>query len=105
MKKVYLFSIGYSIFGSLGLLCLFQWFCMAAFHERYLYPYLYPFCIIVGIISLFACISIFAINFNIIKNTNKILKTVLKEILIISVTFIPMLGIWNCILNIAGNLF
>ncbi len=57
-----IFGLIYGIFGSLGFFCLINLYTMAVFHERHLYPNLYPFCICFGFISLICCISVLAGN-------------------------------------------
>lgn len=68
------FGAFYGTFGALGFFCLINWYVMAAFHERHIYPNLYPFCIIFGIISLLSCIGALCGNIYYICNRNCIKK-------------------------------
>lgn len=68
--KKYLISLVYSVLGSLGLICLFNWYCMMVFNEANKYPYLYPACIIFGYISLLICIITLSINIEILIKSN-----------------------------------
>lgn len=106
MKKEYLVALVYSIFGSLGFYCIFSWYCITAFNEIGKYPYLYPFSIIMGLICIIVCIINLIINVMILKNNkNSIIITLLNEIVIVLITYIPFLILWEYFLNFIGHLF
>lgn len=106
MRKIWLISIGYSVFGSLGFISLLYWFSMAAFHERYRYPYLYPLCITAGMLAFLACIAIVFINISAIKKQNKpFIKTTRTEILIILLSFAPFCFMWSFAIESIGKMF
>lgn len=108
MKKInsnYICSALYGIFGSLGLHCLVFWYAMAVFNESHKYPYLTPFSISAGFVSLIICISAFVYNINcLIKEKNKF-KTIIKEILLTIILFIAFIYIWGYLIEFTGNLF
>lgn len=106
MKKEYLVALIYSIFGSLGFYCIFNWYCIIAFNEISKHPYLYPFSIIVGLISIIICIINLIINVIMLKNNkdNRV-KTILNEIIVILITCIPFLILWSYFLKFISNLF
>lgn len=96
MKKFYIISLIYSIFGSLGLMCFLNWFAIMAFNESQHYPRLIPFCEIAGLVSLIVCMINFFMNISILsKMDNPKWKVILKEFLIIIISFIPLLCMWN----------
>lgn len=105
MKK-YIIALVYGIFGSLGFFCLFNWYIMISFNDAYKYPYLYPMCIVFGIISFIICITTLIINIKMIINYNqKILKTIILEISTITIIFIPLLFCWDYIFEYIGKMF
>ncbi|MGN1412412.1 MAG: hypothetical protein ACI4WH_07915 [Oscillospiraceae bacterium] len=96
MKKFYIISLIYSIFGSLGLICFLNWFGIMAFNESRHYLRLIPFCEIVGLLSLIVCIINFFMNISILfKMDNPKWKVILKEFLIVIISFIPLLYMWR----------
>ena len=54
-RLLLLYAVGIGASGFAGLINLFEWYCMAAFHERWKHPYFYPFTLIGGV----ACFGIF----------------------------------------------
>lgn len=106
LNKQYFISLIYSIFGSLGLLCVFNWYSISVFHETSNYPNLHPACIILGIISFIICFIALIINIRMLINSNeKRLKIIIIEIVFILITFIPLLFCWDYIFQFIGNLF
>lgn len=80
------------------------------------YPYFFPFCIGMGIISFFLCVLLFLSDINFIieyvKEENdhkKKLKSALKisaaEIVSLVLLTLPMCILWNFLCEIAGSLF
>lgn len=96
MKKFYIVSLIYSIFGSLGLMCFINWFSIIAFNESRHYPRLIPFCKTMGLICLMVCILNFYFNIKILLKIDiSKKKVILKELLIVLVSFIPMVVMWS----------
>jgi hypothetical protein len=92
--------------GSLGLVCLLHFYSLAVFGEMNQYPYLFPFCIIAGMVAFVCCLLLFFINFNVLTTMQSgILKTILFEILVVIVTFIPFLFAWSYAIKYIGTLF
>lgn len=121
MKKNIALGFGYSIFGSLGFLCVFNVYCIMHFRgEEAKYPYLYPFCIIVGITSLIACIIIFFLTVKIItkhKNKSKeteqykkrkinyTIRSIITVVSVALITFVPFLALWSWLIDNIGKIF
>lgn len=93
-----------SAFGSLGFDCMFGLYSLAVFHEAHKHPNFAIFCEFMGLVSLFICIGIFLLNAHYLLNINNKLKTIIKEILIIIITFIPYLYVWGFIISILEKL-
>ena len=107
MRKNILSSVGLAVFGSLGAYCLMSYVLLLPFrYERSLYPYFIPFCILTGFISLILCLGIFFFNVTSFRSESTkisdtllrkkfVRKSIIAEILIITLSFLPMLLLWE----------
>lgn len=97
-------SLGLSVFGSLGFVCLIDWYGMALFNERCRYPYRYPFDIAAGLISLIICIALLVITILLAAKQPKP-RSWLIGIPVLLISFAPMLFIWASVITFVGELF
>ncbi len=90
-NKKYKYSLIYGIFGSLGFICLFEWYTMACFNEFSKYPYRYPISIVTGIISLIICVINLIDNIKNLKEEKNKVKIIIIELLFTTILFVLFL--------------
>jgi len=77
-----------------------DWYFIMFFNESRHYPRLTPFYEIVGIICLIVCIINLIVNIKLLFKINiPKWKIVLKHLLILIVSFIPMMCMWSKVIN------
>lgn len=92
LNKTYPFI--YGIFGSLGLLCYANVFCMFDYKPSE-HPYAHPFCVVAGSISLIVCLVVFCLDIMAFMDENKKLRRLLTEFAITIISFFGFIFIWS----------
>lgn len=105
MKKIIFFSLLISLLGSLGFISLIIWYSIVSFGEINLSSRLYGFSVASGFISFCLCIICLYFNFKAYKQLNHKIKYILLEILIIVVSFVPFLFMWDKVTFFLKNVF
>ncbi len=107
LKKSVIAGVGYGVFGSLGLACLFFQYTMAVFNDWDQYPYLSPFSLAVGALCLLICAVILTWNIWFLRERRgkEILRLVGLEVLLTAVLLIPCLYGWDWLVDSIGTLF
>lgn len=91
LKKIYPFL--YGAFGSLGLLCYVNVFCMLDYKPSE-HPYAHPFCVIAGSLSLIICITVFCFDIAAFIDEDKKLRRLFIEFMITVGAFFVSAFIW-----------
>lgn len=96
MKKIYPFI--YGIFGSLGLICFINVFCVLDYRISE-HPYAHPFCIIAGSLSLLVCLAVFGMDIVAFIGENKKIRRLLIEFIITLSSFFGFIFVWSGLWN------
>lgn len=117
-SKSILFGSLFSVFGSLGFYSLSSYLLLSCFRYEFLecYPYFIPFCKMAGIFSLMICLLLLSLNifvfskeFQKIEETEnrkkQIFHSVLTELVIAFLLFLPLLFFWETLKNMVGSWF
>lgn len=96
LNKTYPFI--YGIFGSLGLICYANVFCVLDYKVSE-HPYAHPFCVVAGSLSLIICLAVFFMDIVTFINEEKKLRRLLTEFLITLVSFVGFTFIWSGLWN------
>lgn len=100
IQKVYPFL--YGIFGSLGLLCYANVFCVL-YYKISEHPYAHPFCVVAGSLSLIICLAVFCMDIVSLMGEEKKLRRLLTEFLITLVSFVGFIFIWSGLWKFVSN--
>lgn len=117
--KSILFGSLFSVFGSLGFYCLSSYLLLSCFRYEFrleYYPYFIPFCKMAGIFSLMICLLLLSLNISVFfkefqkieeaqKRKKQIFHSVLTELVITFLLFLPLLLFWETLKNIVGSWF
>ncbi|MDE7098701.1 MAG: hypothetical protein K2O60_06105, partial [Ruminococcus sp.] len=88
----------YGIFGSLGLICFINVFCVFDYRISE-HPYAHPFCIIAGSLSLLVCLAIFVLDIVAFIDENKKIRRLLIEFIITLISFFGFIFVWSGLWN------
>ncbi|MDE6425221.1 MAG: hypothetical protein K2K89_03665 [Ruminococcus sp.] len=91
-NKIY--PLIYGVFGSLGLICYIDVFCVLDYRPSE-HPYAHPFCVIAGSLSLIICMAVFCLDITSFINDERKLRRILKGVLITVVSFVICFFAWN----------
>jgi hypothetical protein len=106
LRKEFISATLLGTFGSLGLICFLNWIAMATFNEISRYPYLYPFVITAGVVSLLVCIGAFISSIFFVSQTEyKKAYAIAMQLILITFFFIMFFFIWGFSIEIVGRLF
>ena len=108
--KPLLLSLGYALFGGLNLTCFLRILSIgsSAFARWAQYPRLVPFCIVVGILSLLACLGLLLLNFMMFGKEpleTPMWDRILLEIAVTVLLLIPSAVCWDKLLRWISQTF
>ena len=96
IKRTYLMI--YGIFGSLGLICYANVFCVLDYKISE-HPYAYQFCVVAGSLSLLICLAVFCMDIVAFINEEKKLRRLFTEFAITIISFFGFIFIWSGLWN------
>ncbi len=99
-----LFAIAYALFSGMSFICFLRLLAIAAspFANAASYPRLFPFCVMIGILSLFMGIGIILLRLCMLGKEPldaPVKGRILVEILVALVLFLPAAALWNTVLQ------
>ena len=102
LNKKNIYPLVYGIFGSLGLVCYVNVFCMFNYKPSE-HPYSHPFCIIAGSISLILCIIAFFFDINVFIHEEKKIRRLFTEFVITVISFLVFILVWKLLYISVSN--
>lgn len=88
----------YGIFGSLGLICYANVYCVL-YYKVSEHPYAHPFCVVAGSLSLIICLAVFCMDIVAFINEDKKLRRLFTEFAITIISFFSFIFIWSVLWN------